>query len=1059
MGHPGRFTGTSGGFRRSRLAAVALVLLATGPAAADDPKESTAATRRYAVASGFQARQLPKLAADEWRKFLAEFPQDPRRDRARHHLGVCLLQDGQIDAAIEELKGVIAAHPGYGQIDAVTLNLGVAQLRRAGGSRQPADHDAAIRTFGELLRKSPRGPQAPRASLYLAEALGRSGKPAEAAESYARLIRDHPGSDLVPEATYALGVTQDALKKPDQAASTFAGFLQKFPGHALAEESRLRQAEALFAQTKVAEAEPLYARSASAPGFAYADFALLRQAACLSGRGKFAEAADLALSLPKKFPQSKLIGAARLAAGKGLFRAERSGPAREALEPVIRDKLPEAAEASYWTARAFLKEKDPGRALSALDAAMAANPQGPARSLLEFGRADALAEIPARRTEAVAAYAEFARKYPADPQAPQALYLAGFTALGLDQFDAARAHASAFAASFAGHPLLPEVRFVAAEAELRSRRWPEAAAQYQEFARLWPDSPHAEAARVRRALALAMQKKPDEVIGSLAPDLPRFQDRSLLAHAQYLVGRAQADKGQHEAAIASLNAALAAKADWAQADETLLALAHAYRARDRVGEATEALKKLLGSFPRSPVAGRALYLLAESEAAQDRKDEALAHYREAATRDDDGSVAPIAQFGIGRVLYRKGDWKGAVEALDVVAGKYPGSDVLPRALYARALAGRKLKQDDRAIRDLEAFLASKPTGDEALDARLVLGLCQSSAGRHQAAADTLAALAREHPGYHQIDQVRYELAFALKELKRDQEAAEAFRQLAAASPSSPLAAEGLFRVGEYMDSSGRLQEASRAFGEAAEKSTDPALKEKALHQVGWCAFKRDDFAAASAAFDRQVAAFPAGPMLLDGLFLAAEADFKQGRWRAAYDRYRKVSRDRPPAYHARALYRAAQCAGQLKDWPASGSHFEELLAAYPQFDRRADAHYGLGLAWQNREQFSRAIASYEQAVKETDTETAARAQFMIGECLFAEKKHEEAAVQFLKAAYGYPYEEWAGNAHYEAARCFEILKQPDQARRSYQILAEKLPGHPRAGPAAERLKDLRRTTP
>jgi len=1039
--------------------AMALALLAGERAASEEPRESAAATRRYAIAVGFQASHLPKLAAQEWRKFVAEFPRDPRLDKARHHLGVSLLQDGQLDPAIAEFRGMIAAHPESGQLDPATLNLGVALLRRADQAKQRADLDAAIQAFAEILRRSPQGPQAPRALFYQAEALGRAGQPAEAAAAYANLIRAHPKSDLVPEATYALGVTQEARKQPDQAATTFAGFVRDHPQHALADECRLRQAEILFGQKRFAEAEALDAQATASPGFAHADYALLRQAACLQARGQLAEAAALNLTLPRKFPRSKFLNVARLAAGKSLFGANRPGPAREALEPLIREKRPEGAEAAYWTARAFLKEKDAARALAAAEAALAAYPESPARPLLEFDRADALAEIPPRRAESVAAYADFARKHPADPQAPQALYLAAFTALGVGQLDAAKTHASGLTAGYPSHPLLSEVAFVAAEAELRARRWPEAAERYRDLLYRWPESPHAEEARVRRAFALSMQKKYDEVVGSLTPDLPNFKDKALLANAQYLVGRARADQGQNEPAIVALNAALAAKPDWSQADETLLALAHCYRARDQLGEAAAALAKLLGSFPTSPVAPRAIYLLAETEAAQDRGDQALAHYREAANRSGDEATAALAQFGVGRILYRKGDWKGAVEALGGLARKYPKSEALPRALYARALAGRKLGQDAQAIEDVQAFLASKPEGDEALDARLVLGLCQSSVGQHQAAADTLGALARDHPRYAQVDQVRYELAFALKDLKREEEAASAFRQLAAASPSSPLAAEGLFRVGEYLYASARYDEAARAYGEALAKAPSPGLREKALHKLGWCAFKRDDFPAAAAAFDRQAAEVPSGPLRDDGLFLAAESDFKRSDWRAAYDRYLKVARAKTPPFPARALHRAGPCAGRLGDWPASASHEEELLAAFPQFDRRADARYGLGLALQNQNRLPEAIAAYEQVVKETNTETAAKAQFMIGECLFAQKKHEQAAAEFLKAAYGYPYEEWVGNAHFEAARCFEILKQFDPARRSYRALAEKLPDHPKAGPARERLKDLHGLTP
>jgi TolA-binding protein len=136
------------------------------------------------------------------------------------------------------------------------------------------------------------------------------------------------------------------------------------------------------------------------------------------------------------------------------------------------------------------------------------------------------------------------------------------------------------------------------------------------------------------------------------------------------------------------------------------------------------------------------------------------------------------------------------------------------------------------------------------------------------------------------------------------------------------------------------------------------------------------------------------------------------------------------------------------------AHFGALLAAFPQFDQAPEARYGLGLALQNQGQYPQAVAEYRRVTDETGTETAARAQFMIGECYFLQKDHAEAVRQFLKGAYGYPYEEWVGNCHFEAARCFEILKQIDQARQSYRVLVAKYPTHEKAKLAADRLKEL-----
>jgi TolA-binding protein len=139
-----------GGIRRRAAAAFVLALVAIGTRApARDEPGSPAAARQYAVAVGFQTRNLDKLAIEEWRKFLAEFPKDPRRDGARHGLGVCLLRDGQFDAAIAELSGLIAASPQYAQLGACTSTSG---WRSPAARRRPSSPATSTPRCGRSRR-------------------------------------------------------------------------------------------------------------------------------------------------------------------------------------------------------------------------------------------------------------------------------------------------------------------------------------------------------------------------------------------------------------------------------------------------------------------------------------------------------------------------------------------------------------------------------------------------------------------------------------------------------------------------------------------------------------------------------------------------------------------------------------------------------------------------------------------------------------------------------------------------------------------------------------------
>jgi len=107
---------------------------------AQDPKESDAATRQYAVAVGLQNRKLYDLAIEEWQKFLKQFPKDSRQDKARHYLGTCYLQSGNTDQAIATLSDVVAKYPKFELLDATYLNLGVAQYQLAQKSGKAEDY-------------------------------------------------------------------------------------------------------------------------------------------------------------------------------------------------------------------------------------------------------------------------------------------------------------------------------------------------------------------------------------------------------------------------------------------------------------------------------------------------------------------------------------------------------------------------------------------------------------------------------------------------------------------------------------------------------------------------------------------------------------------------------------------------------------------------------------------------------------------------------------------------------------------------------------------------------
>src|SRR5581483_7776231 len=129
-------------------------------------------------------------------------------------------------------------------------------------------------------------------------------------------------------------------------------------------------------------------------------------------------------------PQSKLLPDAQLSAGRCLYLNGQYADARAALAKVA-GQSDLAPEAVHWMARSLLKEKQPAEALKVVEPWVGKAGQSAFAVALEMDRADALYDTPQRQREAVAAYAKLAELHPNDTLAPEALYMAGFTSLGL----------------------------------------------------------------------------------------------------------------------------------------------------------------------------------------------------------------------------------------------------------------------------------------------------------------------------------------------------------------------------------------------------------------------------------------------------------------------------------------------------------------------------------------------------------------------------------------------------------------------------------------------------
>ena len=95
------------------------------------------------------------------------------------------------------------------------------------------------------------------------------------------------------------------------------------------------------------------------------------------------------------------------------------------------------------------------------------------------------------------------------------------------------------------------------------------------------------------------------------------------------------------------------------------------------------------------------------------------------------------------------------------------------------------------------------------------------------------------------------------------------------------------------------------------------------------------------------------------------------------------------------------------------------------------------------------------AVKSRKGDEARKAQFLLGESLFAGKDFASAALEFSEYRKKFPKDSLVPNAIYRQANAFRSMNKSKEARLFYTELLEKFPKHSLAGKAKAEVKKLK----
>ena len=698
----------------------------------------------------------------------------------------------------------------------------------------------------------------------------------------------------------------------------------------------------------------------------------------------------------------------------------------------------------------------PSRAAAQATAGLAVDPAGTdaARAPDRFDEARSLYDGGLYGPAALA-FARFRDAYPRDVRAPEALFLHADAALAAGDADAAAALFAQFGAEHPGSPLAPRARlalgryYYATGDDRRAE-----AALVAALSRPGPPESEAEAAYLLGLTALR-QGRPDAALGAF--ERAAEADTPTAPAGLYALGTTYIRLGNAAGVVVAFERLGARYPGSTENAAVRLALAEAYLRTGRLQPAVDEIRlrrpRLTGDdVARADLlAGETLLRLGDTAGALGPLGEVPA----------EGVYGRRAALATGRALYTRGDAAGAVAELASVrtgagTGTAIGAPDDPLALEAAYYEALALKRDGR-IGDAEqrlVFVAARPQsayGDAAL---LELGLLRYESRRTDAAVEafqrllaltprspyagegarllgeTYAAAGRtaeateafrlaETLGTATADtraEVAFQEAFARYRAADYDAATDALLTVARDFPDAERTGEALFWAGEAAFQAQRYARAEEILTGFTTRFPDHRQADAGRYVLAWTFFRRRDYAAAAAGYERFLSAYTASseavPYVADALLRLGDSYYALRRFDDARVAYARVPAATPTGDGADyALFQTGQAFAGQGNARAAIDAYGRLVATYPASTLVGEALVSRAELRASTGDPEGAIADYERVVAERPTEPAApRAVLGVGDVRFDQGRYEAAEAAYRRALDRYPSSASAADA-------------------------------------------------
>lgn len=967
-------------------------------------------------------------------------------------------------------------------VHAQNTELADEEYRMAAGYYQQADWPQCANAFEEFIARYPSHQKISEANFFLAESKVQLGNYADSLVTFQKFVEQNLNHRLTPRATFRMGEAAYQLNKGKIALKSLELFVKKYPKHELVE-----YALPYLGELRIGFNEPALARRAFStalrlyPDSILADQCRFGLANSLQRIGK----RDLAIKYWTYIASqnsSKYNGLSKLQLGIVACEAKNFDEARPLLadaKAALSDNVERRIEASYWLGRIALESgnfDEANRIFTRLELL-------PSDENLGAGICHDAA-IAAWKTGqndlAIEWLTKLRSTWPNNQVAARAMALEinllrerGLDVIALD-------FCNRFANRFPDDELRFSVAEIAGRIQHKQKKY---AVGVSTFKKLLADhtaandgntaTPESREQRTKWLYLKGLCHIGLEEFDTALQDLRLAEANQLspTSHPQIKLSIATALFGQQFYAEAATEfESFLENADPKDRENALSALSRmvvCYGNLKRWEDADEAINVL---FEGDRTTGlEATQFIADHANKNQRYDIATRYYQTLATPDNDPKFQNQGLAGLSWLMMETQSPE-ANEVFRRLLEEYPDSKFSSQAVISRA---RFLEdQDDEAgARILYRSLVDRfPNFELAQISRLRLAWFNQnekdpeSLQRAKSLIEQFLDIAGSTPRTEEaksltlVSEALYQLGWVNQDLGNTEQAENAFAELVAAHSDSKYwpdaayrLADNLLKEGEYEHATGMIQRILN------QETVPPEIKIQALYLQSKVAANGNRWDEIPVLMEELIANSDDAKVISTAKYWLAESKYRLGEFdhaAAILDELQPNATQLGASLEPWMLLRLAQCHGKAQRWTNSAMIARDCLDRFNDFGHTHEFLFLLGRAAEYDGMFDDSREHYRSVIGSptgNETETAAIAQWRIGETHFHQKQHKEAIEAYFKAASNYTYDRWCSAALIQAGKCQEHLGNWKHAAKLYSQLVEQYPNSEFSGDANQRL--------